>query len=323
MHHRQLFLLWLAGFPGVGGAAGTLAGTDIVSQVEVDYEIGAEAFSGVSNVVTITVAEIIDLNVLVQTPERLVTAGIAGQPLYFTITNTGNGTETLELGPVMTLTGDNFDPLPAATAVIFDSDGDGTIGTADANYVPGSNDPVLAPDQSLGAFLIADIPTGLADGLFGFARLQASSATVTGTPGQVFDALGDGGVDVVLGPSGGIASGLGEYLVGEINLSLTKFATVNSPQGDTRPVPGAMLTYTIQVAAAGTGSAADALFRDPIPAHTSFVPGSLRLNGAALSDASDGDSGEYVAAPPEVVVRLGDLEPSEAAQVIEFTVRIE
>jgi uncharacterized repeat protein (TIGR01451 family) len=98
---------------------------------------------------------------------------------------------------------------------------------------------------------------------------------------------------------------------------------VSSPAGDERPASGARLTYTIQVAAEGTGSAVDALFRDPIPAHTRFVPGSLRLNGAELSDLADADSGEYVAAVPEVVVRLGELRPSDPTQIIEFTVSIE
>jgi uncharacterized repeat protein (TIGR01451 family) len=323
MHHRAIMLVWLAAVPGIGSAAGTVAGTDIVTRVEVAYEIGAETFSGVSNVVTITVVELIDLNLFVQTPERLVSPGVSDQPLYFTVTNTGNGTETLELTPVMTITGDQFDPLPAATAVVLDVDGDGVLSSADSNYLPGTNDPVLDPDQSLGAFLVADIPPGLGDGLFGFAQLRVSSATATGSPGDVFIGLGDTGVDVVLGPSGGFASGQGEYLVGEVGLSLTKVASIDSPQGDGRPMPGARLTYAIQVVAVGTGTAGAALFRDPIPAHTVFVPGSLRLNGTPLSDATDADSGEYVAAAPEVVVRLGDLQPSDPAQLIEFTVSIE
>jgi uncharacterized repeat protein (TIGR01451 family) len=316
-------MLCLAASPGLCSAAGTIAGTSIVNQVEVEYAIGAEARSGVSNVVTITVAEVIDVNVLIQTPERLVGSGVAGQTLYFTVTNTGNGSESLALTPTLSLAGDDFDPLPAPTQIIFDADGDGLLTTADINYVSGTNDPLLGPDQSFGAFLVADIPAGLGDGLFGFAELEARSTTATGAPGQVFDALGDGGVDVVLGPGGGTASAMGEYLVGEINLSLSKFAAIRSPDGDDRPVPGALLTYTIQVSAAGTGSAIGALFRDPIPAHTRFVPGSLRLNGAELSDLADADSGEYVAAAPEVVVRLGDLRPSDPAQVIEFTVSIE
>ena len=94
MHHRTMLLVWLALVPAIGTAAGTLAGTDIVNQVEVAWQTGAEAHTGVSNPAVITVAEIIDLNVLVQTPERLVAPGAANQPLYFTVTNTGNGAET-------------------------------------------------------------------------------------------------------------------------------------------------------------------------------------------------------------------------------------
>ena len=53
-------MLCLAASPGLCSAAGTIAGTSIVNQVEVEYAIGAEARSGVSNVVTITVAEVVE-----------------------------------------------------------------------------------------------------------------------------------------------------------------------------------------------------------------------------------------------------------------------
>lgn len=323
MHHRSTLLVWLALVPAIGDAAGTLAGTDIVNQVEVAWQMGAEAHTGVSNPAVITVAEIIDLNVLVQTPERLVAAGAADQPLYFTVTNTGNGSETFALAAIFAVTGDQFDPLPASPQIAFDADGDGVFGAGDTVYLPGTNDPQLAPDESIGVFLVADIPGSLSDGLPGFAQLQGSAVTATGDPGQIFAGLGDNGVDAVLGLSGGLAASQGEYLVGEISLSMTKVASVSSPQGDTRPTPGAVLTYAIQVAAVGTGSAGAALFRDAIPAQTVFVPGSLRLNGAPLSDAADADSGEYVATTPEVVVRLGDMRSGDPAALIEFSVSIE
>lgn len=323
MHHRVIPLLWLCVAPAVCEAAGTVAGTDIVNQVEVAWEIDSQPHTGLSNIVTITVVEVIDANVLVQTPERLVGPGVSDQPLYFTLTNTGNGSEAFELLAVLSLTGDGFDPLPSGATIVLDTDGDGVLSAADTSYIRGTNDPVLGPDEAVGLFLVTDIPPGLADGLTGFAALEAAAVTATGTPGQVFAGVGDTGVDVVLGRSGGLVSGQGEYLVGEISLSLTKVARVESQGGDSRPTPGAILTYAIQIAAAGTGSAGATLFRDPIPAHTLFIPGSLRLNGAPLTDAADGDSGEYVAATPEVVVRLGDIRVGDPTQLVEFSVSIQ
>lgn len=323
MHQRIALSFWLAVMPELVGAAGTPAGTDILHQALVDYQIGDEARSGASNVVAVTVAEVLDLNVLVQTPERLVSSGVGDQPLYFTVTNTGNGTESFAMTAVLALTGDQFDPVAASSPVVIDSDGDGAFSAADSVYIPGTNEPVIGPDESFGAFVVADIPPGLADGELGFAQLQVSSTTGTGNPGDVISGQGDAGVDAIVGSAGAAAIGQGEYLVGEITLSLTKVASVASPQGTERPVPGATVVYTIQVAAEGTGSARDAMFRDPIPAHTAFVPGSLRLNGSSLSDAADGDSGEFVASTPEVVVRLGDMRPSDPAHVIEFSVNIE
>ncbi len=72
-------------------------------------------------------------------------------------------------------------------------------------------------------------------------------------------------------------------------------ATVQDPFGGTEPVPGARITYQIVVNATGTGSAANSVIDDAIPAFTTFVPGSLRLNAVALSDAADADAGEFIA----------------------------
>ena len=43
-------------------------------------------------------------------------------------------------------------------------------------------------------------------------------------------------------------------------------------------MPGARINYSIVVSATGTGTATNAVFTDNIPANTTYVPGSLRLN---------------------------------------------
>jgi uncharacterized repeat protein (TIGR01451 family) len=53
-------------------------------------------------------------------------------------------------------------------------------------------------------------------------------------------------------------------------------------------LPGERLRYTITVRNVGTSDAVDATLRDPIPEHTTYVPGSTRLNGAAVPDGPGG-----------------------------------
>jgi hypothetical protein len=73
----------------------------------------------------------------------------------------------------------------------------------------------------------------------------------------------------------------------------------------------------------GSGSADNAVFTDNIPANTTYVLGSLRLNGAALTDGTDGDAGEYnAAAPARVRVVLGNLTTASGPQTVAFAVTI-
>ena len=66
-----------------------------------------------------------------------------------------------------------------------------------------------------------------------------------------------------------------------------------------------------------------AVFTNDIPAYTTYVPGSLRLNSAALSDATDADAGDFSAAPvARVSVQLGTLTQASGSQTVQFAVTI-
>ncbi len=115
----------------------------------------------------------------------------------------------------------------------------------------------------------------------------------------------------------------GEYLVGDIQISAVKSQTVCDPFGGTQPIPGATIAYQIVVTATGTGAALGAAFNDPIPADTTYVAGSLRLNGAPLTDAADADAGSFVTTPaPASPSNLGDLTSAAGPQTIDFRVTI-
>lgn len=305
-------------------AVGTPAGTPIQNTAQVSYSVSGSPASASSNQVTVLVAEVVDVVVTLQSPPVSVSPGAAGQALVFLVTNTGNGPETFRLTGDSALTGDDFDPVPASpVAIYFDTDGSATLTPADTPYAPGTNDPVLAPDASVTVLYVNDIPPTVTNGQRGRAQLEARALTGTGAPGTLFPGQGVGGVDALVGTTGGDASAFGEYVVGDIALAVVLSQLVIDQFGGSTPVPGATIEYTSVVTATGTGTAVASMFSNAIPPYTTYTPGSLTWNGAPLSDAADADAGEFVTAPTAGVrVALGDLTSASPPQTIVYRVTI-
>jgi uncharacterized repeat protein (TIGR01451 family) len=307
-------------------ALGTVAGTAIQNTAQITYNVGATTLSTNSNTTTITVAEILDVAVTLNTATVSVTPGATQQELVFTVTNTGNGTETFSLAGQSVLAGDQFDPVPASPFIYFDTDGSGDFSAGDTPYVANTNDPVLVSTgagSSVRVIVVNDIPSGVADGNRGRSQLSASARTGVGAPGTLYAGQGDGSVDAVVGTTGAAAQIFGEYLVEALQISAVKSQTVLDQFGGARPLPGARITYQIVVTATGTGSATTVNFSDAIPANTTYVAGSLALNSVALSDTTGNDAGEYTATPtPRVLVSLGNLTAASGPQTIAFAVTI-
>ena len=104
--------------------------------------------------------------------------------------------------------------------------------------------------------------------------------------------------------------------------------------GDVRR--GDVLEYTVPVSNIGLDVASDSRFFDAIPTGTTYVPGSLQVDGQPLSDAEGDDRGYYAQNPSgHVVVHLGagadatrggDIPittGSDPAHVVTFRVRVE
>jgi uncharacterized repeat protein (TIGR01451 family) len=304
-------------------ASGTAAGTSISNQANVSFVMGGVAGSAQSNSAAFLVGEILDPNVTRQSSTVSVSAGDLNRALLFRLTNTGNGSETFPLTIDNLVAGDDFDPQAAAPAIYFDSDASGDLSPADVAYVPGNNDPTLAPDASIGVLLVNNIPVSIADGALGRSRLHAHAATGTGAPGTAFPGQGTGGTDAVAGANGGQSDAFGEYLVGDVQVSLAKSVTVIDPAGGATPVPGARLNYQIVVNVTGSGTAHGFVLTDPVPAGTAYSVGSLRLNTLGLSDSADADVGEFIAGTtPTIRVALGDLTQAAGPQTIAFSVTI-
>ncbi len=316
--------VFLIPFTTTAFSAGTPVGTVIDNVAQVNFEIAGTPGTVTSNVSSITVQETIDVVVTLQSPQILVAANDTNQALLFTVTNTGNGSETFQLAINSVLGGDDFDPVPSATPIYFDSDASGDFSVGDVAYAAGTNDPVLAADASVDILLLNDIPGTAVDGEIGRSELTADSLTGTGAPGDVFLTQGDGGTDAVLGTTGGTGTDTGEYVVGDVQITILKSVTVLNQFGGTEPIPGATLTYTITAEVTNSGTATASVVNDPIPADTTYVAASISLNAAALTDVIDADAGELdTSGAPTVVVRLGDLTQAGGIQTVVFQVTID
>jgi len=304
------------------GAVGVAAGTSIDNTAQVTYTVGSVSATATSNTSSVTVAEILDVVITLQTPSVPVIAGATQQEMLFRLTNTGNGPETFRLQMTSVIGGDDFDPAAAAPAIYFDTDASGDLSPGDTPYVVGANDPVLNADAFLTVLVVNDIPAA-ADGNRGFSRLLADARTGVGAPGTTYAGQGASGTDAVVGTTGADGEATGEYLVAGISVNALKSQAVVDSFGGTRPLPGARIDYTIVVSATGSGSAANSVFTDNIPANTSYVPGTLRLNSTALSDAVDADAGDFSTAPSaRVSVQLGTVTQASGSQTIQFAVTI-
>jgi len=304
-------------------AVGIPAGTTIDNTASVSYSVGTVTATSTSNTTSVTVAEILDVVVTVQTPSVPVAPGSTQQVIRYRVTNTGNGPETFHLVMNDAIAGDQFDPVAASPSIYLDTDGNGTLGAADAAYVAGTNDPALAADGFVTVFVVNSIPNSVIDGNIGRSSLSADARTGSGAPGTVYAGQGAAGTDAVVGTTGAIALGTGEYLVQGVSIVAAKSQAVVDQFGGTTPVPGARINYTIAVSATGTGSATGVIFADNIPANTTYVPGTLTLNNVALTDGADADAGAFETTPvTRVSVQLGTLTQASGVQTVRFAVRI-
>jgi uncharacterized repeat protein (TIGR01451 family) len=315
-------LVVAAWFPDRALALGTPAGTDIVARATLTYTMSGTTHTGTSNDALVRVDEVIDFAIVWQDADAVETfPGETGRALAYRVQNTGNGTETFLLAAISALAGDDFDP--DAARVFLDRDGNGRFESGDEAYARGVNDPTLPPDRATVVFVVADIPADSADGATGHAKLVVTAGTGVGAPGTVVIGAGDDGTNAVLGAGGGFGERTGTFAVVGVELELVKSAAVADPDGGGDPRPGAVITYTIVANVAGAGTARGVVVSDAVPPPTVYVPGSLSLNGAAVTDAADGDPGDFgITKSGTLTIRLGDLTAASPPQEIAFQVTV-
>lgn len=270
--------------------AGTPAGTLIVNTAQAGGQVGAGTVSATSNTATLTVAERLDVTLA---------AGPAGDATpSAVVTNAGNGSEPMV---VSAQDGDGADAALAA-----DLDGDGRYDPATDLPLAGGTTPALAPGASIRLFILSRAQK---------LTLSVRAATGSGAPGTTFAGRGDDGSDAVVGPTGAAAALSLTPASADRAPTLTKSQAVAAGDGVART--GGVVTYTL--VAAFPSARADARVEDAIPSGAAYVPGSLRLDGAALSDAADADAGAVT--DGVAAVSLGDV-PAGAAHTIAFKVTL-
>lgn len=298
-------------------AQATPAGVVIESTAEATYDDGGVTRSVSSNPVQVRVDELLSVAVASRDAGP-VTARAGAVALRFLIENTGNGPEQFVLEPVTSVAGNGFDAILSGVAV--DSNGNDAYDPGVDVILPApATTPIIPADAGQTIFVLLDIPAGLADGTTSEVRLYARAATGTGAPGTVFAGAGEGGGDAVVGSGSAAAVAGGQLVASNSTLTLVKSAVVQDPFGGTAPVPGAVVTYSIEAQASGSADITGLVVTDAIPPRTTYRANSLRRDGAPLTDAADGDAGEASAAG--ISVNLGTL-AAGTSSTVSFAVSI-
>ena len=311
-------------------AVGTPSGTVVTNTATANYQIGGVPQTAVSGATGFTVDNRVNL-VVTRNADATTAPGAADQSLVFTVTNLGNAPQRYDLSVLSRVT-DSFDMNNVR--IYRDDNANGTFDGGDTPYAGPASFGDIAADGTLRLLVVADTPAGQPGSSTALHDLLAATVVSGGTATVVQTPGGDtAGVDVVFAdPAGSTAgdvvrdgrhSAFGSFTVSSVAVTVGKSVAVIDQFGGSNPVTGATLRYTIAATVSGGGTANSVVITDPFPANTTYRPGSLRLNGAPLTDAADADAGDAGATTPgTVTVNLGNLTAASPAQTIIFDVQI-
>lgn len=305
--------------PANAAAGGVTAGTLIENTAVASYDDGAGARTINSNTVTVRVDELLDVTLTSLDPGPVSTRP-GDAVLTFELTNQGNGPEAFNLSANPAVAGNDFDVTVRSIAI--DSNGNGTYDAGiDEILTAPQTTAVLAADATLTVFVLVTVPDGASDTQTSNVALTAEAVTGSGAPGTVFADAGVDGGDAIVGTTGALATARGQLVVGVARVELIKSVTLRDPFGGTSAVPGTIATFTILARVSGSGTINDLIVTDAIPEGTTYAPGTLALDNAALSDVEDGDAGAASDAAG-IAVDLGDI-AADGSHTVTFDVVIE
>jgi len=261
---------------------GTPAGTIIENTATATFkDINGNPLPPISSSVKIIIAQVCGLDVSPPTGSK---SGLAGSSVYYSaiITNTGNGDDTFDLA---TTSSNGY-----TSRIYFDSNGDGVLQDSERNAGSIIRTPQLPADGIYRIIITDDIPQGTEDGRTDAVTLSAKSRTGTCTD-----------------------SGTYTTTVSASVLTLNKTVDI------TNPLPDDIITYTITYFSTGTAIVKDLIITDPIPQKTTYVAGSITLNGVAQTDAIGDDKGSLTGS--SITVNVGDVTSGKTGSVT-FKVKI-
>jgi uncharacterized repeat protein (TIGR01451 family) len=264
-----LFAVGLLAAPALS-AQGTQAGTRFTNWATLTFTSAGAGYTVASDTVSLLVAQV--AGVSLQPPR--VNSGMPGATVVFahTLTNTGNGPDSFTVAAVSA--------RGWPVTLYRDWNGDGLLDAGDSLLTG----PIPLAFGA-GASLLAQvtIPGGASPGVSDTVTVTATSRFNPAISRSVQDR-----VDV--------------SATAAVTIGLTK--QVDRVTG----VAGDVLTYTLTYAASGSGTDSSVMLSDTIPAGASYVAGSMRWNGAPLTDASGDDAGSFVAGGQgEVLVSVGSV----------------
>jgi uncharacterized repeat protein (TIGR01451 family) len=280
---RALAAAWVAGLATVAApsAATAQAGDTVLVVNRVSATFGTQdGFVGTAEA-SATVVVKITAGVRITAPQSA--ALVPGERRVFAhrLENVGNGADRYTLAA--------SGPSGWTIRLYLDTDGNGVLGAGDL-LVSG---PVpLGARESAALLLVVEVPSNAPD--MGSTAIDVK-ATSTADP-----AVSDSVRDTVTVRRPLAALSLGKSV----------------DRSDA--TPGDTLRYTLTYANAGDAASGAAEVTDTLASVLSAVPGSLTLNGAALTDPADGDAGsvERIAGGRQLVrVRVGAIAAGAAGGI--------
>lgn len=285
-------------------AQSTTAGTTVSNTASVSYSVNGQAQTTTSTTASFVVDRKVNFTVVLDQPgPTQVNLGQTAAYTRYKVTNTTNATQDFLVNAFQSgivagvLTG--TDDFNLNTFKVFvDVDGDGIYNPAidTRTYVD-----ELAPDNSIAVFIVGDVPaTGTinqADVALQVIAAAGGAANAQGAGLVATDlSLGnaDNSVDVVFadGDSDGLGVdtsrngqgwAYGSYVIVTRNVALTvnKTALIVSDGVNAlnpKALPGAIVEYCMIANNATLNASANSVtITDPVPANTTYVPGSLAI----------------------------------------------
>ena len=285
-----------AAFVPTANAAAPTAGTNISNIASASYtDSTGNSKTVTSNVVTTTVLQVASFTLIT---DQTKTANANGQvSLSHTLTNTGNGSDTFNVGVVNNDTRDS-------TTDNYDFTGLNVYLDANKDGIPDSQTPVtaitLAAGESVNLIVQATTAsTNVTAGDLGKLTVSAISGFDTSISAK--------NVDTVKITNGAV-------------ISLVKSASVKNVDATLASTTAREVEYSLAYQNTGNTTATDVTITDILPAGLTYVNGSATVNGTALTDGVDADKynvtgGVVTLVVPTVVANSGG--------VLKFKVRVD